>query len=302
MRNSVRQITDGAMMIAIIGVFAIINRQFLFVIEEFAAFLIPLPLLFYTVKHGVRNATVVLFCMVVVGLLFGTPKSMFFLGVALINGLTYGYGVRKQKTNEWLLAITIIINLITVFLTTYAFASFFGYNVGDEVKAIVEFFKAVDGMKIDATVMATMYMAIPLMLILIAFLQALLTHISSILLLKRLKIAVLPMRPLNQIRVSKPIGWIALALLFAPTFAGLLKAEVDMIVMANLIYLIALLLFSFDTLIFLSLLGPIVKIKQLPNIGLLIFLLIPGLMTNVFIVIGALDILTDFRERTVNRR
>jgi len=302
MRKSVRQITDGAMMIAIIGLFVVVNRQMLFLLETYAAFLMPIPILFYTVKYGFKQGLVVAFGMTVISLLLGTPQSLFYMGAALANGLVYGHGVRKQKPNEWLLGVTILITAATMFITTYAFAAFFGYNVMEEVKLLIEYLKTIQGFTVDATLTATLYAMYPIVILLTAVIQSILTHLSAILLMKRLRIAVLPLRPINTMRVSKPMGWIALMLLFAPSIAQYLNAGVDMKVMANLIYIIALMVFLFQTFIFLSVLAPVVKIKMLPTIGLLLYILMPPIMTYVCIIIGALDILTDFRDRVLVRR
>lgn len=289
-------------MIAIIGLFVVVNRQLLFLLENYAAFLMPIPILFYTVKYGFKQAMLVAFSMIVVSLLLGTPQSLFYMGAALANGLVYGHGVRKQTSNEWLLGVTILITAVTMFLTTYAFAAFFGYNVMEEVKLIIEYLKTIKGFTVDATLSATLYAMFPIVILLTAVIQSILTHLSAILLMKRLRIAVLPLRPINTIRISKPAGWIALFLLFAPALAKYMHTGVDLQVMANLIYLIALLVFVFQTFIFLSLLAPIVKIRMLPTIGLLLYVLVPSIMTYVCIVIGSLDILTDFRNRIFARR
>ncbi len=302
MRNSVRRITDGAMMIAIIGLFVVINRQTLFLLESYAAFLMPIPILFYTVKYGIKQGLVVSFGMVVVSLLFGTPQSLFYMGAALVNGLVYGHGVRKQKPNEWLLGVTILITAVTMFVTTYAFAAFFGYNVMEEVKLIIDYLKTIKGFVVDATLNATLYAMYPIVIMATAIIQSILTHLSAILLMKRLRIAVLPLRPINQIRISKPVGWVALILLFCPVVANYFHASLDISVMANLIYLIALMVFLFETFIFLGVLAPLIKIRMLPTIGLLLYILLPSVMTYVCIIIGALDILTDFRVRVLNRR
>jgi uncharacterized protein YybS (DUF2232 family) len=302
MRNSTRQITDGAMMIAIIGLYVVVNRQTAFLLETFVAFLLPIPILFYTVKYGFKQALVVTFGMVVVSMVLGTPQSLFYMGTALANGLVYGYGVRKQKANEWLLGVTIIITAAAMFLTTYAFAAFFGYNVMEEVNAIIAYLKTIQGFTIDATLTATLYAMYPLVVMLTALIQSVLTHISAILLMKRLRIAVLPLRPLSMMRVPKWIGWVSLILLFMPSLAQYFNASVDLRVTANIVYLIALMVFLFETFIFLNLLAPVIKVRLLPLISFILYLLVPAVMTYVFIVIGALDILTDFRNRVLVRR
>ena len=44
MNNSVRKITDGAMMVALIGLFLFINRQLAGLLDLYAAWLVPLPM------------------------------------------------------------------------------------------------------------------------------------------------------------------------------------------------------------------------------------------------------------------
>ena len=61
MNNSVRKITDGAMMVALIGLFLFINRQLAGLLDLYAAWLVPLPMVMYAVKYGWKSALVPLF-------------------------------------------------------------------------------------------------------------------------------------------------------------------------------------------------------------------------------------------------
>lgn len=58
MNNSVRKITDGAMMVALIGLFLFINRQLAGLLDLYAAWLVPLPMVMYAVKYGWKSALV----------------------------------------------------------------------------------------------------------------------------------------------------------------------------------------------------------------------------------------------------
>ena len=46
MHNQTRKITEGAMMIAILGVFMLINRQTVGLLDSYFAWLLPLPVIF----------------------------------------------------------------------------------------------------------------------------------------------------------------------------------------------------------------------------------------------------------------
>ena len=56
MNNSVRKITDGAMMVALIGLFLFLNRQLAGLLDLYAAWLVPLPMVMYAVKYGWKSA------------------------------------------------------------------------------------------------------------------------------------------------------------------------------------------------------------------------------------------------------
>ena len=56
MNNNVRRLTDGAMMLAIIGALLLINRQTAGIIETTFLFILPLPMVFYSARYGLKSS------------------------------------------------------------------------------------------------------------------------------------------------------------------------------------------------------------------------------------------------------
>ncbi|MGM9918364.1 MAG: hypothetical protein ACI316_03585, partial [Lactimicrobium massiliense] len=60
MNHNVRKLTDGAMMAAILGVLILIDRWTGGFFEGTAVFLLPLPMVFYAARYGIRDNWAVL--------------------------------------------------------------------------------------------------------------------------------------------------------------------------------------------------------------------------------------------------
>ena len=93
MNNSVRKITDGAMMCAIVGLLLVVNRQFAGMLEEMFLFFFPLPMVFYGAKYGMKNSWVVLFAIVLLSFIIGTPQTLFYVASESFLGMMYGAGI-----------------------------------------------------------------------------------------------------------------------------------------------------------------------------------------------------------------
>ena len=59
MNQNVRKITEGAMMVALVGVFMLIDRQFQGTFSSMFVFLLPLPMVYFGAKYGLRDSLMV---------------------------------------------------------------------------------------------------------------------------------------------------------------------------------------------------------------------------------------------------
>ena len=97
MNNKTKKLTEGAAVIAILGVFLLIDRQFIGILSSYALFLLPIPMMFYSAKYGFKSSLAVLFGMIIVSFLVSTITTFIYVCGACLIGLVYGSNVNKNK-------------------------------------------------------------------------------------------------------------------------------------------------------------------------------------------------------------
>ena len=296
MKKQVRTITEGSMMLAIIGLFLFLNLQFAGILQTYFIIFIPLPILIYTIRFGFRNGLVVSFGAIFLSIMLGNIITLFYIGGGLLVGLAYGYGVNTNKSNDWLLFVATLINAISLFVETYVLAAFIGYDLYKDTELLIESLKGIDGLVLPDNFMAQVLAITPIILLLTGFLQALMTHLLSVTLLKRLNITVRKMKPLQHIQLPKWLGIIALLGLFTSTFLYQ-SGEENLQIIASLMLFISALTVISDAFILIAIYGRRTNRKYLPTFAMLALILLPTVLIYGFIGLGLLDCFTDIRKR-----
>lgn len=299
MKQNVRVLTQGAMMLSVIGVFLVLNLQSAGLLEVYLIWLLPLPIIFYLVRFGLRAGFILSISATFLSFILGTWITVFYVVTALAVGLVYGYGVYKDKNNGWLLTWTTLVSAISLFLEMYALASFFGYDLVAETQEIINMLKGMDELVIPAD-MQTLVLAIyPIALLLMAFLQSLVTHLFAIVMLKRLKITTRKMNPIQNYRLPLWAAILALIGLFMGVLMNQSANEQIRIGLMVLMTLSALTLVG-DGYIFIILYARKRGLRWLPMVSMLSLILLPTLAIYVFIGLGLMDAMTDLRQRVLN--
>ncbi|NBK96764.1 MAG: DUF2232 domain-containing protein, partial [Erysipelotrichia bacterium] len=116
--------------------------------------------------------------------------SIFYLGSAIVIGIVYAYGVIHEWKNQWLLFFSVLGNLVVTLITVMMMGAVFGYNIEEEIQMFIALVP--DGVSFDIKEMVTI--VIVLSYLGIALMQAIITHILSIELMRRLKIKTIMMK------------------------------------------------------------------------------------------------------------
>lgn len=208
MNKRVHNITEGSMMVALVGAALLINRQFAGILEYALYWILTFPILIYTIRYGVKNALVVSFCMLMIGFMLSMPTTMFYLAVSLLAGIVYGGGVRKKWSNGKLLWVTGIITLFSYIITTIVFAEMFGYDPMEDIELLTSMLNtfhisgvAIGELVIVITIISTLLMTV---------LQTFCIHLIAYVLMRRLKMPVQPMKNVYDIKMPKSIGYISI--------------------------------------------------------------------------------------------
>ena len=70
MHNDVRKLTEGAMIAAVMGVLLLIDRQLAGLLLGYFVFVLPLPMVLYSARYGLRDSLIVFAAILILSLMF----------------------------------------------------------------------------------------------------------------------------------------------------------------------------------------------------------------------------------------
>jgi len=296
MRKEVRKITEGAAMIALISVFLLIDRQFAGQLNVYFAWIIPLPIIIYTARHGFKAGWLPYVGVVIIALMLSTLPSLIFAAMYGLVGLFYGLGVNKRFDNRTQFLFTSLFTTIIYFLSMVLFASFFGYDMGDEIKIVTEFLRAMDVEPISGEA-NVIRLVIVMTIFFGAILEAYLLHIFARILLSRVvRISIPPSIPLSKFKFPAYVGYILMALLFAWPLVTQLKVDQMGQNAGYTLFIFSTIAIVCHALILLAVLQKRYRIHTLVFTAVLSLLLIPTIAVFPLLLIGLLDMVTDIRQ------
>ena len=297
MRKEVRKITEGAAMIALISVFLLIDRQFAGQLNVYFAWIIPLPIIIYTARYGFKAGWLPYVGVVIIALMLSTLPSLIFAAMYGLVGLFYGLGINKRFDNRTQFLFTSLFTTIIYFLSMVLFASFFGYDMGDEIKIVTEFLRAMDVEPISGEA-NVIRLVIVMTIFFGAILEAYLLHIFARILLRRVvRITIPPSTPLSKFKFPAYIGYILMALLFAWPLVTQLKLNQMGQNVGYTLFVFSTIAIVSHALILLAVLQKRYRIHTLVFTAVLSLLLIPTIAVFPLLLIGLLDMVTDIRQK-----
>ena len=290
MKNDVRKLTEGAMMVGLIGIVLFLNRQSAGILESSLYWLLSFPILIYSARFGLTWGCITFISMMLLSLIISTPQSLFYLFSALVVGLVYGVGVRKKWSNQVLLVVTTIFTFFSYVVTMFVLASIFGYNIKDEILTYVEL---LNQMQINLVIPQEKiaFIFVWLFIFVLVLLQSLCTHLIGRILLSRFKIETRPMKNIFMIHLNKGIGVSAILIFLAQM--GTAYFVVNEIVASILMIASALMLFLYVG-YGLSVMLCFLVSHSLSKYGWLLAILV--LIPPLWIFIAALGIWDSFKD------
>ena len=213
MNNQVRRLTEGAMMCALFGLVLLINRQFAQVLEIFFVFVLPLPMVVYTVKYGFKSGLVCAFSICFLSFMISPFTSMVYSIMAVLIGLVYGALVTKKASSGVLVCVTMLMTIVLEVLCMIVFAGMFGYDLTSDAALMQEAFHAANEMLssyetlIQLPDISFFIMIAIVSVILTGAMEGFLVHLFAGLLLKRLKIDAKLFSPLSMWNVPRWVGY-----------------------------------------------------------------------------------------------
>lgn len=313
MKSNVRKITDGAMIVAIMGLLTVIDGQSGMLLDGLLFWFIPIPIIIYVVKYNVSDGLVIAVSITLLTFIISLPHLAILMGFSSLIGLAYGYGINKKLSVSKTLGLTFTATLIYYLLSMVVFAKFFGYDPVAETQEIIGFFTQllnnISNSSIDAVTFlrwtnpffAMLILFVPFLPIVISVLQTLETHLFSALLLNRLKLAEIKMKPFFAVKIKKSAGILALVTLIITYLYFIIGLKGFDTVIMILQFMAQLLFIIMGAILMLT----YVSLEQKPLLSLFVGLLVL-VMPLIVMLVGIIDVFSniriDYLRRTFNER
>ncbi len=297
MKNSrVNSITYGAMMAALLGVLLFVNRQLAGALDLYLFWIIPIPVIIYCLKFGIKRSFVLGAAMLGVAFLVSTPVTLFYVFMSIFAGIVYSYGLLHDWSVAFLIGSVTLVSLLIVVLSEYVFAGFFGYNLAEDLKIMQDTIKQMlgpesaqlinDSMLINMLVLASVFTSI---------MEGILVHLVAFIVLKRLKMPTPKMIPLTDIRAPMIIKLFVFGTLVAQFVMILTQSTQYVNTITMLVTIVLFLCGFFGYLLVLTWL----EWKKVPKNSRIIYMLLYFgallFMPVLIIMLGCVDMFTDTR-------
>lgn len=310
-KSNVSSITYGALFCALIGVLVYLNRLLAWVIEIYFFWIIPIPIIIYILKFDTKQAIVMSVAMLLMTMVLTGPisSSTFYVLGSIVAGLVYGHGLVKGKSAAALIGSLIAISLVMVMITVFVAASFFGYDVAQEVLMVTEMMKEMAssmGGSFQDSITAILTGNKILTIVIISYilscvLEGILVHLVAYMVLRKLKMPTPPMVPIHQLKAP---GWLRFVV-----FIGLTSSILAMITgvksLDEYIYpfqvVTGVVCYGFGYIYLIVYLSLIIPDKKKRASWTLIMILISFVFPFALIGLGILDVFTNNREKMVER-
>ncbi len=302
MNSNVRKITDGAMMCAIIGVMLVADRFLGGFFSGTFMFVLPLPMVFFATKYGMKSSWMVLAAMSFLAFIISGPQMLFYIAAEGLLGLIYGSGVHSHKPTEHLIISAILIAVFVNVISMVVLAAFFGYNLMDDIsfmQNMMENAAAASGVVVPSSLtnVETLKTLLVAGAVVTGILEGFVTHMLSRIMMKRLRLRVEPLKPVAYYYPTKWTGYLGFAGFVAYEYAMLrpfanttLQNACVGLGVLGVVYLLAF------GCVFILILFTRRRRKGSLLIGLLAFLLVFA-APMMMVIVGFLYITTDIHQR-----
>lgn len=306
-KRKLNSITYGAIVCALIGALIYVNKLVGGYIELYLFWILPLPVIIYTIKFSVKQSIVMCVAALLLSFILGNPTSLLYVFASEVAGIVYGYGVNKGKSSLFLIGSVVAVSLIVTIITTFLFAEVFGFmSMAEEITYFEGIFSDVVNNYVTDVTLAEKVKAMfdhnfltsiyYIATILASVCEGLVVHLLSYIILRRLKMKLPPMK--NPIEIVCPT-WLKIYVFaaYSAYFASVLSNVHNYDNIIKPLYVVAqLVCYFFGYIIISSFLAS--KIKQKTTVILLTLITAVALM-NIYVYAGIFDIFSNYRKNKI---
>ena len=205
--NKTKKLTTGAMLLAIIGALMLLDRQFSYLFDVYIVMMIPVVIIIYAAMYELKDGGILCVCLLILTFIIGSSSFNYLLyaPLGIIVGLGYSYFLKKNANKQRLMLTSVVLYTIGEILITFVLMPLFGFDIIGQISSIKDtFVEITSGSGMDFSMInldSLLPVAYVFSIILMGVMEGFLTHVVSLLLLRKFKIkdvdagALLPIEP-----------------------------------------------------------------------------------------------------------
>ncbi|MBO7677922.1 MAG: DUF2232 domain-containing protein [Erysipelotrichaceae bacterium] len=296
--NQTKKITQGAMMLAIMGALIIIDRMTGYFFDYFIVLIVPMIIILYSSMNTLKDGMILSVGIMIIAFLLGNFQFTYliYVPVGIFTGIAYAYGVSKNLDKRSLMIIAVVTYVIGEVVATFVVYPLLGFPVAEMLEqyrialneasgiAGINYSEIFSMAGFDFVKMIGIVYVISI--ILTGAMEGFLIHILSVAFLKRFKIKDLGRTNIWEVKENPPLAYISLlasSLIYVTRYTDN-EVLYYVCTIASIFGTIVLFYYGY---IFLILFGSMVLRRNIGAFAILIAFFIPSLII-VIIILGFL--------------
>lgn len=213
-------LTEGAVLIALYLVLMLFAR-YVPVIGTIVLFVLPLPFIIFTLRHGIRLTFLLIFAGSILSILFGSIFSVLTAVTFGLSGVIMGYFYKRKQTLGVLVggSLAYTFSMIVAYIGAKLFMNidFIQDSISlleqsiQQSKKILESFTAEEQINAQFAQLEEglelMVHLVPTIFVTIGMISAVITHLLAMPILKRLRFDLAPLKPFRDWKLPQSIVW-----------------------------------------------------------------------------------------------
>ncbi len=308
--NQTKKLTQGAMMLAIIGALILIDRITAYWFTELITLMMPVVIIMYSAMHSLRDGVMLSVGLLIISFLLGNFQMVYliYVPVGVLTGLIFSYGVKRNFDKRTLTLMAIATYVVGEIIATFVVYPLLGFPIAtmiEEYRLAMEKSGSLVGVDYSSIFTAAgidfsqlLVIIYIISTIIMGAMEGVLISLISVFMLKRFKIKDLGSINIWDMKPSKPLSYICMVLLSLIFVAGKIENRF-LYYTCMIVSILAGIVLLYYGYLFVVLYGVIVLKRNIGGFFVILAFVFPGLLLMLIMsgfLYGA-GPLRDFLER-----
>lgn len=219
--NKTKKLTQGAMLLAIIGALMLIDRQLSYFFSTFIILMVPIVIAIYSTMYEIKDGGILCVGLLALALLLGDLYSYVYMPISIVVGLGVSYAIKKNWDRRRINLVAMVLYLISELVVVFLVYPLLGTSVDSQVAALKESYNMITNMmgsysnSFTSLIGNTSNFLLVMLVastILMGVLEGFMTGFLTAVLLKRLKIKDIGMNTILDLKMPVYMAYLLLLL------------------------------------------------------------------------------------------